>query len=301
MSQKKYCFCFVSQAGRIEIQSILLVLSLIRHLKCPFTLFAGIPSIQPLNNNTLQLFEKLNIVTVQISTPIKGYLTGHKFDVYRKALKSVEADYYVFLDTDMLCQFPFTGLAGMDKHDILVRIAGDTHIAKMGLTWEELYSFFDLPVPEERVTSVRTKNQILPYFNAGLIAVHKNSQFPIIWLEVTKTIIKYFPLTTQLWLDQISLPIAIQKLKMNYHCISGIYNSFPGIDGEAIINHYHCFERLFQTPVSKERISDLYKSNPVLLTIIQNIIKNKRHYKKEHILDLIYLRNFLEIKENLIE
>ncbi|VEN74636.1 conserved hypothetical protein [Candidatus Desulfarcum epimagneticum] len=280
---KKHCFCFVCQKGMIEIQAVLLALSLSRHVRCPYEMVVGIPPDRP-GKPVMEILEELKAKMADIKTPVKNYHYGNKFPLFIKSPGLSEADCYVFLDSDILCLREFYGIKNMKSHDIGVRMAGcgDFHNKKQTnqdlimnpAVWEPIYRSFGLPVPNERWVEPKTKKPTLPYFNAGFIAVKKGSRFPEKWLEAALKIEQdknIDPVYKRPWLDQIAMSIAIRLLKLRCQAMGSEYNSYSKEHGKAIFFHYHRFENMLRIPRAVSLARDILTGRPRLVEMIRGI------------------------------
>jgi hypothetical protein len=164
-------------------------------------------------------------ITNQIS---HDYPIGNKLSCVGRASDVTNARYVIFLDTDMLCNLPFDGVPGIEAYDLSLRVAGFAKW-KDEAQWEPLYKMFGLPLPSERILSLRSEEKMLPYFNAGFIGLHAKSAFPRRWLETAQTIYQRFQgdRSRLHWLDQIAIPITMQRLELRYQCVAPKYNSTP--------------------------------------------------------------------------
>ncbi|MEK8018244.1 MAG: sulfotransferase [Candidatus Parabeggiatoa sp.] len=220
----KYCFVFVCQQGQLEIKSMLLAASLKRYLRCDYELVAAIP--QPasrwgtLSEDTQTLMQILGIRSVPITNEIdENYPIGNKV-----ACLGIEtsAEKIVFLDSDILClrefspQFaaPFSA-----KPADLNLFLADPSI------WQQVYDLFELPLPLQRVVASTSGELMLPYFNAGVIAVQNDIGFKAVWEECCQVIDAADSIKNKRpWLDQIALPVAVARLKLEYQCLDERFN-----------------------------------------------------------------------------
>ena len=107
-----------------------------------------------------------------------------------------------------------------------------------------------------------TNLEMLPYFNGGVIAVPKNSLFPDTWIECANTIYSE-PIRDKLpWLDQLAIPIVIEKLKLKYGLLDKKYNTVDGDEENGVIIHYHFLRTLFAN--YKYLIDDMRREYPEL-------------------------------------
>ena len=281
MKNSQYCFCFVSQSGDLEIQSLLLAASLSKNVQCSYEMIAAIPlEYGELKETTYTIFRELNVKTINISNPIKKtYKIGNKLSCLEKASKITRARYVIFLDTDIVCNRNFHEVKNIEKYDISARVVGEPCRKwwKNESKWKPLYDMFGLQLPKERILS-ETQELILPFFNAGFIAIHKNSAFPAKWRELSQIIYENFyneaserkkKKKKKHFTDQLSIPIAIRALELNYQCLDHKYNSAPFIKEGAIFLHYHNLNELFiNYPECTPLLSHILKKYPQLADML---------------------------------
>jgi hypothetical protein len=296
---KKYCFCFVCERGFIEIQAILLAFFLKKNVKCPYDIVVGIPNAKP-HKRTLKFFEELNVKAfVDGNSPIQGYLHGNKLTTFANALEVSDADYFIFLDSDIVCQREFYGVEGIQDYDISMRLAkqasnNDTWTTKE--EWKPVYDSFGLKVPEKKYVREMSQQTMLPYFNAGFIAVKKGSMFPKKWIEVAQKIeLNENIQQKRPWLDQIAIPIVIELLQFSYQCLGSEYNSWESHQKEAIFHHYHYTEHLISIEECSPFIVDFFKMYPGFIHLLEQVCTSsdwKKYSRK--IEDLTILQNFIK-------
>lgn len=225
----KYSFIFVCQQGELEIKSMLLAASLRRFLRGEYELVAAIP--QPasrwgmVSEKTLALMQALKVRSVPITNRLdENYPIGHKV-----ACLGIEtsAKNVVFLDSDILClqefcpDTVFDAPFGAKPVDLANFARGDA------APWQPVYDLFQLPLPKERVISTTSGELILPYFNAGVVAVQNGLNFGSVWEECCRKIDAAPSITNKRpWLDQIGLAVAVSRLKLKYRCLDERFN-FP--------------------------------------------------------------------------
>ncbi|MEM7532589.1 MAG: hypothetical protein AAF639_10465 [Chloroflexota bacterium] len=122
----EYAFCFVAQRGKLEIQALLLALSLAKNVHCSYEIIAAVPTSYGVLDPVVQnLFVELNVRFVEITNQIShDYPIGNKLSCLQKANRVTNARYLLFLDTDMFCNLPFKGVPDIDRFDVGLRVAG---------------------------------------------------------------------------------------------------------------------------------------------------------------------------------
>lgn len=134
-------------------------------------------------------------------------------------LEPRETEFSAFFDSDVLCLRP-NNIDSLIKagHVSLTPAAsmiwGDTK------DWDRIYAACDMSVPDERIQLMRQKGNRgrVPYFSSGLFTFPEQfrtfdgKSFPQIWMEIAQTLDAQTDIPGKRpYLDQISLPLAIQK------------------------------------------------------------------------------------------
>ncbi|RKZ57933.1 MAG: hypothetical protein DRR08_17735 [Candidatus Parabeggiatoa sp. nov. 2] len=224
----KYCFVFICQQGELEIKSMLLATSLKRYLRGDYELVAALPQPESrwgtVSAKTRTLMQTLGIRSVPITNGIdENYPIGNKV-----ACLGIDtpAEKIVFLDSDILCLrelSPDTVFAAPFNAKPADLATFTQNIA----LWQQVYDLFNLPLPKERVISSTSGELMLPYFNAGVIAVQNGRNLGPVWEKCCRRIDAEPSITNKRpWLDQIALPIAVKQLNLNYNCFDERFN-FP--------------------------------------------------------------------------
>jgi hypothetical protein len=138
-----------------------------------------------------------------------------------------------------------------------------------GKTWHMIYETCGMPLPEGRVKLMRQKGdrERLPYFSSGLFSFpeqHRNAQgqsFPEVWMDVAQTIDRNDSIPGKRpYLDQISLPLAIQKSGLAWNLLpeeqhfilGGSLRGEPLPEGREIFTvHYRKWEILKEVGLAK--------------------------------------------------
>jgi len=244
---------FVCQKGELELKSILLAWSLRKSHGKNIQLYAAIPNYKDwadISEETKKLFGVF-FVDVKHFIPIFGeaYAIGNKISALG-LLPSNEPG--CFLDSDML------SLSAWDIDDVLAGKVSAAKPADLGtwgdlLAWERVYARAAMPVPERRVRLTVSRTLSLPYFNAGFVATQNPIELAAQWREYAALlnskaagIENKYP-----WLDQISLPIAIQKIG-TWYSLTEFYN-FPAHlralnDSDIGMCHYHSPSVILREP-----------------------------------------------------
>ena len=263
-NKRQYCFTFICQQGDIEIQSLLLAASLKHFLRCDYEMVAAVPMPAERwgapNASTLQQLEEMGVRIVHITNEIDpDYPISNKVSCLRI---HTEADKQVFMDSDMLCLRVFNDQSCFSvpfnaKPADLATFATDVE------TWQRVYATADAVMPRLRIPATVSGDFIPPYFNAGFIAVQSGIGFGDTWLDCCKRIDADIEiLNKRPWLDQIALPVAVQKLGLAYNCLDESYN-YPAhlkpIDAKRLpcFCHYHFPEVIRREPLLNALVQEL--------------------------------------------
>jgi hypothetical protein len=281
----------------LERKALLLAASLKRHLPSEHELIAAVPVPaeiwQTPDRRTIDLLEHLGCRTVPIVNEIDcSYEIGNKVSCLRVATR---AERLIFVDTDMLLvgdlgrergpelacgefaesvepvegrspepvegrlfELPFSA-----KPADVCRVFGNGH-------WRRAYGAVGLKPPVGRVATTIYGQLAPPYFNAGFISVDPRSGFGDVWLDCCRRIDRKWGIRLKRpHLDQIALPVAVEKLGLRYECLGQRYN-FPvhlkPIDAAnpPLFAHYHSARVLRREPLLVEQVLSLCDEVPGL-------------------------------------
>jgi hypothetical protein len=244
---------FVCQKGELELKSILLTWSLRKSHGKNIQLYAAIPSYRDwadISEETKNLFFTFS-VEIKIFSPIFGdtYPIGNKISALGLLPPNEPG---CFLDSDML------SLSAWKIKDILSHHTTAAKPADLGTwgdlaEWGKVYSLATMQLPERRVRLTVSRTLSLPYFNAGFIATKSPVELATQWQKYavllnseSANIENKYP-----WLDQISLPIAMQEIG-KWSSLTEYYN-FPAhlrvLNDEDIgMCHYHSPNVILREP-----------------------------------------------------
>ncbi|NJO18630.1 MAG: hypothetical protein HC877_23755 [Thioploca sp.] len=286
----KYCFVFVCQQGGLELKSMLLAASLKRYLHCNYECVAAIP--QPatqwgtISTDTLTFMESLGVRAVPITNRFgKSYPIGNKF-----ACLGIDtpADKLIFLDSDILCGQEFSpdmifpnpsSIFGLAKESVGemrgIFDAPFSAVPEAGLftrdinQWQKIYDLFDLPLPRWRVTCTETDELMLPYFNAGVIAVQNGLGFAEVWEDCCRQIDADTSITSKYpWLDQLALPVAVARLNLTVNVLDTCFNyqvhTTPLPKNLPFFCHYHVSSWIRGEPRLNQLVNELANVYPLI-------------------------------------
>lgn len=235
---------FVCQKGELELKSLLLAWSLRKTHGKEIQLIAAIPTYRDwegISEDTASLFDTFN-VQLKYFVPIFGeaYPIGNKISAL-KLLPPNEPG--CFFDSDML------SLSFWRIEEVLAKYSNAAKPADLSTwgssqQWEKVCAVTSVAIPTRRVSLTVSKALSFPYFNAGFIASQKPVELASHWSDyalqlndVAANIENKYP-----WLDQISLPIAMQRAG-SWRALSEFYN-YPAHlrslgDQDIGMCHYH--------------------------------------------------------------
>jgi hypothetical protein len=118
---------------------------------------------------------------------------------------------------------------------------------------------------------------MLPYFNAGVIAVQNGLNFAPVWEECCKLIDAEESITDKRpWLDQFALSVALLKLQLPHHCLEERFNypvhlkPLPTVPHlSPVLCHYHWPAVIRREPQLNQLVNELANTYPVLKQRLQ--------------------------------
>lgn len=240
----KICVVFICQKGELEVKASLLAASLRYYETQPLELVAAVPDPAiwgDLAPQTLDLLKELKVRVVEIDSPFGAeYPIGNKLAALSVNTRATTT---VFLDSDILCT------QGFDSKELLTEGVSakpaDLKTFDDLDSWHCAYQQFSIDVPTVKVKSTVTAELMLPYFNAGVVAVKNAEAFSRCWLEVAQAIDSNAGVKNKRpWLDQIALPIAAKLSGRPLFALSERFNYpahlKPLSEAEQVLLcHYH--------------------------------------------------------------
>ena len=142
-------------------------------------------------------------------------------------LEPRDTEFSCFMDSDILCLRP-------NAVDNIIKpgCVSLTPAASMGWArqsiWQSLYDIFGMTVPTERIRLMKQKKGKgrVPYFSSGLFSFpeqHRTPEgksFPQVWMDTAQTLDTRPEVPGKRpYLDQISLPIAIQRTGLSWNLL----------------------------------------------------------------------------------
>ena len=242
---------FVCQAGELEVKAVLLAASL-RHFNPQLELVAAVPTESlwgVLKPHTRTLLATLNVRLMPIESPFgQDYLIGNKIAAMALPVSGAQV---LFLDSDILClQSISSEFAGPPA--LRAKPADGANWGSPE-AWRAAYGSVQAPVPAWRVQALVGGDVMMPYFNAGVVAVPNNQRFAECWLDTARVIDASDAVTEKRpWLDQIALPVAAARLELPCVALTKACNYpahiLPRGSHEATLCHYHWPKVIAQEP-----------------------------------------------------
>lgn len=142
-------------------------------------------------------------------------------------LEPRDTEFSCFMDSDILCLRPNRVENLVKAGAVSLTPAASMNWARQSV-WPGIYALFGMEVPEERIKLMKQKKGQgrVPYFSSGLFAfpeTHRSAEgksFPQVWMETAQVIDAAPDVPNKRpYLDQISLPIAIQRAGLAWNLL----------------------------------------------------------------------------------
>jgi hypothetical protein len=140
-------------------------------------------------------------------------------------LQKRDTEYSCFMDSDILCIRPNDVENLIKPGHVCLTPAASMNWAKQSV-WDVIYAAAGMEIPAERFMLMKQKKgkPRIPYFSSGLFVFpeqHRNSEgksFAEVWYDMARTLDAHSDIPHKRpYLDQISLPLAIQKSGLDWH------------------------------------------------------------------------------------
>ncbi|MEZ5724689.1 MAG: hypothetical protein R3E47_06295 [Paracoccaceae bacterium] len=139
------------------------------------------------------------------------------------ALQPRDTAYSAFLDSDILFLRP-----NRPENLFLPGHVSCSKAASMmwadASIWKDLYEVFDMDVPEERMSLMRRRKKVPPYFSSGLVGFPETlpdgRHFGQVWYDCARQLdrAEHIP-KRRPYLDQMTLPVAIRKAGLMWNIL----------------------------------------------------------------------------------
>ncbi len=204
-------FVFVCQGGPLEPKALLLAASLRHFASAGHQLIAAIPDypeVAPPSAAGVDFLRQLDVRLVAIGNSLDvSYPYAHKIECLGIATGGRRL---VFLDSDILCLRQCVDEPALQAGEFAARLTDTCDIPAQ--RWREIYRFCGFGEPRFDHVAVVTGEPMPLCFNSGVFAVAQPARLRRAWLELAAQLNDpaRFP-ETRPFLDQISLPLALQR------------------------------------------------------------------------------------------
>lgn len=181
-----------------------------------------------------EAFKRLKVehITEPLNKKYTDYPPGNKPFAAAFAEKNLPHDQYIFCDSDKLVVNDLSSALVREGYDIAVRPTHGKGVACYDENdpnmeyWGEIWDDFDLAVPKIRVETTKTMENIIGYWNSGLLVVTRQSGIFTKWKEMLEHIKDkpIIPAANTFYLDQIALaavlhgrPSKVQSLPLGFN------------------------------------------------------------------------------------
>lgn len=269
---------FVIHGGELEVKASLLACSL--RQKCHQGIRLCAVLMQPetrwgaVSEPALEILEKVGVEIIRSENKIDlDYPHGNKIN----ALETIDGP-TLFIDSDIILMRPFLTHHSFIDEDATAKPADFPTFERSGGRWEPVYDLFELKPPSTTVTATISQEQMLPYYNAGMIFVKNGKEFSSMWLDTALTIDASSSVQSKRpWLDQISLPVTFARLGWSV-VEAGRDLNYPGHvealpeNGQYVphIMHYHSPDRIGACPVMKRDVVFYRNKYPELNSLFES-------------------------------
>ncbi len=140
-------------------------------------------------------------------------------------LQPRDTEFSCFMDSDVLCIRPNDVENLIKPGHVCLTPAASMNWAKQTV-WDVVYGAAGMAIPDERFMLMKQKKgkPRVPYFSSGLFVFpeqHRNAEgksFPQVWYDMARLLDTHDDIPNKRpYLDQISLPLAIQKSGLLWH------------------------------------------------------------------------------------
>lgn len=237
-----FAFVFVCHGGELEIKSLLLAASLRATLGDAPELIAAVPGPASVwrapSPAAQEMLRRLRVDVQAVENPIgAAYPIGNKVACLSVA---THARTVAILDSDILCLGKFdndpaaaTGFAAKpaDKRTF----PGGVEV------WQPLYAAVCAGLPERTVTTTFSNEPGLPYFNSGVVFTTQPARLGAAWVKCARTLNSVLEARGQRhWLDQVSLPIAMQLCNLDFTALDDRWNYPAHLQSLGAASLYFC-------------------------------------------------------------
>lgn len=220
---------FIVEPPEYEVMACFLAASLREQFGDQVALIGYCPDVKldQVSLDVREILRRLNcelrsfVVEGRFSPP---YPHGNKI---LATLEPRDTDYSAFFDSDVLCLLP-NDVTNLIKPGHVSLTPAASMIWGKSDDWARIYEACGMIVPEERIRLMRQsgKRERVPYFSSGLFTFPEQyrtadgKSFPEVWMEIAQTLDAHPDVPGKRpYLDQISLPLAIQKAGLAWNIL----------------------------------------------------------------------------------
>ncbi|WP_235425744.1 sulfotransferase [Cellvibrio mixtus] len=280
---------FVCQKGELELKSLFLAWSIKKNANSQDNkLYAAVPEYKDwghIGTVTKEIFKILNVEIITFNPTFgHSYPIGNKIDALELLPDEKPG---CFIDSDIVCLSDFDLEKDLAQYDFLAKPA-DMNTWGSELEWEYLYNFFGLPKPSRRVRQTVTNNLSWPYFNAGFIVTKQPGLLAKEWKKIAQKVQSDSNVTQKNpWLDQITLPLAVQSVFENSWMQLQEKFNYPAhqrtlSEGEVIFCHYHWPGVILRESRLRVLFNDFINSYPKLRASFSELITWKKLFNPKY-------------------
>lgn len=248
---KEPTICFAAGSGKFEKMAVYLAKSIDYNTQYNSVVFIPDSEADDISDNSLSLLDELCTEVIRGKTTISDYGQSAKLDAFAAAANRYDPP-YILVDTDVLV---FDSLhIQFDTADVFAKpvdIGAQYWGSNAAISdWREIYASHGLEFPNIRTKSTVDGRQILPYYNAGVVAT-SHREIPRRWVELTESV---FPQIHQpFYADQVSLAMIMSEFD---HSELGEQENYPAsvrlfFDSDISILHYHHWDTLYRAKFSR--------------------------------------------------
>lgn len=225
----KLSIFFIVEPPEYEVMACFLAASLREHFGDKVALIGYCPDTK-IDNVSLEVREILR----RMNCEVRSFAVAGKFNPPyphgNKILATLEprdTEFSMFMDSDVLCL----------RDNLVDNVIKEGHVSLTPAAsmnwgksedWQSIYKICNMDVPEDRIRLMRQKGARgrIPYFSSGLFSFPERyrtpdgKSFPEVWMEVAQTLDAHPDVPSKRpYLDQISLPLAIQKAGLQWNIL----------------------------------------------------------------------------------
>lgn len=140
------------------------------------------------------------------------------------AMQPRDSEFSAFIDSDVLFIAPNSPENLVKDGHVSCSVAASMNWGEQSV-WDRIYGQFDMPVPTERVRLMRrTRQDVVPYFSAGLVVFPEDAgganRFPDVWYDTARRLDRDTELSGRRpYLDQMTLPLAIRRAGLDWNIL----------------------------------------------------------------------------------